>query len=104
MSTVAELQRVSSKDLTTRITALETELEDLRERVPENKVSIILLSGDFDKAMATLGRLARRHRRFSHAPEVAPEGRRLRGEQPVVEGGAPAPEPPPLPGGRVPYG
>src|SRR3970040_2901674 len=52
MSTVAELQRVPSKDLAARITALESALEEMRERVPDNKVSIILLSGDFDKAMA----------------------------------------------------
>jgi len=35
-----------------RIESLESELLQLRERVPDNKVSIILLSGDFDKAMA----------------------------------------------------
>ncbi len=28
------------------------ELSELKKRVPENKVSIVLLSGDFDKAMA----------------------------------------------------
>jgi len=52
MSTVAELITVPSTDLATRVASLETALEALRERVPDNKVSIILLSGDFDKAMA----------------------------------------------------
>ncbi|MBI1422424.1 MAG: hypothetical protein GC149_03085 [Gammaproteobacteria bacterium] len=35
-----------------RINRLESTLAELEPRVPENKVSIILLSGDFDKAMA----------------------------------------------------
>jgi peroxiredoxin family protein len=52
MSAATELQRAPATDLTARLAALETELEAMRERVPENKVSIILLSGDFDKAMA----------------------------------------------------
>ena len=52
MSTAAELQRLPINDLATRIFALESELEDVKARTPENKVSIILLSGDFDKAMA----------------------------------------------------
>jgi peroxiredoxin family protein len=52
MSTAAELQRVSSIDLAARVAALETGLDAIRARVPEDKVSIILLSGDFDKAMA----------------------------------------------------
>jgi peroxiredoxin family protein len=52
MSTVAELIARPTTDLVTRISALETELEAIKERVPDNKVSIILLSGDFDKAMA----------------------------------------------------
>jgi peroxiredoxin family protein len=52
MSTALELQSIPTFDLAARITALEAELEAMRERVPEDKVSIILLSGDFDKAMA----------------------------------------------------
>jgi peroxiredoxin family protein len=52
MSTVAELISRPATDFATRITALETTLNDIKERVPDNKVSIILLSGDFDKAMA----------------------------------------------------
>ena len=39
-------------DLVSRISALEDQIVDLKQRVPEDKVSIILLSGDFDKAMA----------------------------------------------------
>lgn len=42
----------NNDDLALRVATLETELADMRERVPENKVSIILLSDDFDKAMA----------------------------------------------------
>ncbi len=39
-------------DLVSRISALEDQIVDLKQRVPEDKVSIILLSSDFDKAMA----------------------------------------------------
>ena len=52
MSTIAELRPLETPDLVARISSLESELHELRERVPENKVSIILLSADFDKAMA----------------------------------------------------
>lgn len=52
MSTATELLPHRTADIETRLRALEDELDDLRERVPDNKVSIILLSGDFDKAMA----------------------------------------------------
>jgi len=52
MSTVAELLPKPATDLAARLAALEDELAAIRERVPDNKVSIILLSGDFDKAMA----------------------------------------------------
>jgi peroxiredoxin family protein len=52
MSTVAELIARPNTDLVTRLAALETELAAVKERVPDNKVSIILLSGDFDKAVA----------------------------------------------------
>jgi peroxiredoxin family protein len=52
MSTVAELISRPTTDLATRVSALESELAAIKERVPDNKVSIILLSGDFDKAMA----------------------------------------------------
>ncbi len=52
MSTAIELHRSPAIDLASRVAALESELEGIRERVPEDKVSIILLSADFDKAMA----------------------------------------------------
>ena len=52
MSATSELITKSALDLSARISALESELETIKNRVPDNKVSIILLSGDFDKAMA----------------------------------------------------
>lgn len=52
MSTVAELIPARSADLAARLSALEADLEETKKRVPDNKVSIILLSGEFDKAMA----------------------------------------------------
>ena len=52
MSTAISLPEVGPLDVTTRIADLESQLAEIRERVPDNKVSIILLSGDFDKAMA----------------------------------------------------
>ncbi len=52
MLTVTQLNPVEPMDLDSRVSALEAELNAMKERVPDNKVSIILLSGDFDKAMA----------------------------------------------------
>lgn len=52
MGAVIETIQPSDLDLDTRISQLEQQLADIRPRVPDNKVSIILLSGDFDKAMA----------------------------------------------------
>ncbi len=52
MPTATALQTVPTTDLAARVTALEHTTAEMRERVPEDKVSIILLSGDFDKAMA----------------------------------------------------
>jgi peroxiredoxin family protein len=52
MSAATELSTVPAVELAARVAALESELAAIRERVPEDKVSIILLSGDFDKAMA----------------------------------------------------
>ncbi len=52
MNATTTALRAAPTDLEGRIRALEDELTELRTRVPENKVSIILLSGDFDKAMA----------------------------------------------------
>jgi peroxiredoxin family protein len=52
MSLTAELHSGPAVELAARVAALETELDAVRARVPEDKVSIVLLSGDFDKAMA----------------------------------------------------
>lgn len=52
MGAVIETIQPSDIDLDTRISRLEQQLADISPRVPDNKVSIILLSGDFDKAMA----------------------------------------------------
>lgn len=52
MTAASELQNLPESILTHRISALETEICEVRQRCPENKVSIILLSSDFDKAMA----------------------------------------------------
>lgn len=52
MSAVIQADSISVAELNARVTQLETQLQEIRPRVPEDKVSIILLSGDFDKAMA----------------------------------------------------
>lgn len=52
MSSTAALATVPATSTAERITKLEDELEVLKRRMPDDKVSIILLSGDFDKAMA----------------------------------------------------
>lgn len=52
MKSVATKSEFTQQDLAARVQAMENELTDIRERVPEDKVSIILLSGEFDKAMA----------------------------------------------------
>jgi len=52
MSAIANPIVAPVPDLAARISMLESELAAIKERVPDNKVSIILLSGDFDKAMA----------------------------------------------------
>ena len=52
MSIVAERIAPNTHPLATRVSELENELAAIKERVPDNKVSIILLSGDFDKAVA----------------------------------------------------
>jgi len=39
-------------ELTAKVAELDSHLNDIRTRVPDNRVSIILLSGDFDKAVA----------------------------------------------------
>lgn len=52
MGTVIESIHTTDQDLAARTRLLEQQMADIRPRVPENKVSIILLSGDFDKAIA----------------------------------------------------
>lgn len=52
MAQTNEILTLPTHDIQQRLNALEIELQDLRAKVPEDKVSIILLSGDFDKAMA----------------------------------------------------
>ncbi len=52
MSVISELVVANPTDLAARMSMLEAEITQLKSRVPDNKVSIILLSGDFDKAMA----------------------------------------------------
>ena len=52
MATPAENIHQTSLELNNRIALLENELTEIKTRVPDNKVSIILLSGDFDKAVA----------------------------------------------------
>ncbi|MDH5649966.1 MAG: DsrE/DsrF/DrsH-like family protein [Gammaproteobacteria bacterium] len=51
MSTVLNKLPVS-EDLESRIQYLENQVKDIKERTPDNKVSIILLANDFDKAVA----------------------------------------------------
>ncbi len=52
MSTAIQPCPVSEAVLEDRISTLESTISELQKRVPDNKVSIIVLSGDFDKAMA----------------------------------------------------
>jgi len=52
MSSAVEIRPTTNTSLEARINDLETELINVKAQLPENKVSIIVLSGDFDKAMA----------------------------------------------------
>ncbi|TNF36243.1 MAG: hypothetical protein EP315_04440 [Gammaproteobacteria bacterium] len=52
MGALIESIPTADQDVLSRINSLEQQLAEIRPRVPDNKVSIILLSGDFDKAMA----------------------------------------------------
>jgi peroxiredoxin family protein len=52
MNTAIEVNTTPDARLIDRVAQLEHELAALSPRVPDNKVSIILLSADFDKAMA----------------------------------------------------
>jgi len=52
MEALATTRNVPDSEFMQRLQAMETRIAELEPRVPQNKVSIILLSGDFDKAMA----------------------------------------------------
>lgn len=52
MSAVIESGALDNISLENKITSMETQLKEMQKRIPEDKVSIIVLSGDFDKAMA----------------------------------------------------
>lgn len=52
MSRVIERCPVTQATLEDRMNDLESQIIELKKQVPENQVSIIVLSGDFDKAMA----------------------------------------------------
>ncbi len=52
MNSPIQIPAPVSDDLSLRVAQLERQLAELSPRVPKNQVSIILLSGDFDKAMA----------------------------------------------------
>ena len=52
MSAVLQPNTINNESLEQRIHLLEDKINKLERAVPEDKVSIIVLSGDFDKAMA----------------------------------------------------
>jgi peroxiredoxin family protein len=52
MQALIEPTAATDSDLAGKLVALENELTEIKKRVPDNKVSIILLSDDFDKAVA----------------------------------------------------
>ncbi len=52
MASATALQSHSDDALVARISAMEKQLSSLQKQVPRDQVSIILLSSDFDKAMA----------------------------------------------------
>jgi peroxiredoxin family protein len=52
MSAVIERTSLAKPSDESRISELEQQITELSKKVPEDKVSIIVLSGDFDKAMA----------------------------------------------------
>ena len=51
MSAVIDPSLTQIAELTAKVAELDTQIHDIKTRVPENRVSIILLSGDFDKAV-----------------------------------------------------
>lgn len=52
MSAVIQETPRTDAQLMARLSELESQVTELQSKVPQNRVSIILLSGDFDKAMA----------------------------------------------------
>ncbi|MCW8899263.1 MAG: DsrE/DsrF/DrsH-like family protein [Gammaproteobacteria bacterium] len=52
MSTVIEDGMIENISLVNKITDLEEKIKAMEKRLPKDQVSIIVLSGDFDKAMA----------------------------------------------------
>jgi len=52
MQSVMKSNNATDMDLIQRISTLENELQKVKTKIPEDKVSIIVLSGDFDKAVA----------------------------------------------------
>ena len=52
MNAVIESSITNQQDLVSRVAELESQIADIKPRVPDNRVSIILLSGEFDKAVA----------------------------------------------------
>lgn len=52
MSAVIDAKTLEDVSLENRLSKLENDLIEMEKRVPEDRVSIIVLSGDFDKAMA----------------------------------------------------
>ena len=52
MNAVIEPSISQIAELTAKVAELDSQLMDIKTRVPENQVSIILLSGEFDKAVA----------------------------------------------------
>lgn len=52
MSAVIDSSLSQISELTAKVADLDLQLNDIKTRVPQNRVSIILLSGEFDKAVA----------------------------------------------------
>ena len=52
MSAVIERTDVNNDLLIKKIDTMESQLREMEKKIPDDKVSIIVLSGDFDKAMA----------------------------------------------------
>ena len=52
MASVTALQSHTDNDLLARVSAMESQIAQMQKQLPEDQISIIVLSGDFDKAMA----------------------------------------------------